>query len=185
MAERNPTLVIVAGANGFSKTTITTALQKAYDWTSGLVEINPKQIAQEEFRDWNDPSSILKGANRAEQVREECLTARKGLFFKIVLSTPEKVDYIRRAKEAGYFMRLVYVGTASPAINILRVEWRFSQGGHSVPREKIEPDTFVRSNLPWMSPALPTVPISWITGKMLMRQKVRLTHSPFSARQRA
>ena len=144
MAERNPTLVIVAGANGFSKTTITTALQKAYDWTSGLVEINPKQIAQEEFRDWNDPSSLLKGANRAEQVREECLTARKGLFFKIVLSTPEKVDYIRRAKETGYFIPLVYVGTASPAINILRVEWRFSQGGHYVPHEMIEP-RYIRS----------------------------------------
>ena len=61
-----------------------------------------------------------------------------------MLSTPEKVDYIRRAKKAGYFIRLVYVRTASTAINILRVEWRFSQGGHPVPREKIEP-RYIRS----------------------------------------
>ena len=54
------------------------------------------------------------------------------------------MDYIRRAKEAGYFIRLVYVATESPEINMLRVEWRFSQGGHTVPREKIEP-RYIRS----------------------------------------
>ena len=36
------------------------------------------------------------------------------------------------------------MGTASPAINILRVEGRFSQGWHSVPRDKIEP-RYIRS----------------------------------------
>ena len=37
------------------------------------------------------------------------------------------------------------MGTASPAINILRVEWRFFlQGGYSVPREKIAPQ-YIRS----------------------------------------
>ena len=69
MAERKPVLVVVAGANGSGKTTITTALQKAYDWTDGLVEINPDQITQEEFGDWNNPVSILQGANRDEQIR--------------------------------------------------------------------------------------------------------------------
>lgn len=144
MAERKPVLVVVAGANGSGKTTITTALRKAYDWTDGLVEINPDHIAQEEFGDWNDHASILKAANRADQIREECLTAREGLLFETVLSTPQKVDYIRRAKESGYFIRLVYVATENPEINTLRVEWRYSQGGHTVPREKIEP-RYIRS----------------------------------------
>ena len=63
----------------------------------------------------------------------------KDFFLKQSFSTTEKVDYIRRAKEAGYFIRLVYVATESSEINMLHVEWRFSQGGHTVPREKIEP----------------------------------------------
>ena len=144
MGERKPVLVVVAGPNGSGKTAITSDLRKAYDWTDGLLQINPDQIAQEEFGDWNNPSSILQAAKKADQIREECLAEGKGLLFETVLSTPEKVDYIRRAKEAGYFIRLVYVATESPEINMLRVEWRFSQGGHTVPREKIEP-RYIRS----------------------------------------
>ena len=125
MGERKPVLVVVAGPNGSGKTAITSDLRKAYYWTDGLLQINPDQIAQEEFGDWNNPSSILQAAKKADQIREECLAEGKGLLFETVLSTSEKVDYIRRAKEAGYFIRLVYVATESPEINMLRVEWRF------------------------------------------------------------
>jgi predicted ABC-type ATPase len=45
MVERKPVLVVVAGPNGSGKTAITSVLRKAYDWTDGLVEINPDQIA--------------------------------------------------------------------------------------------------------------------------------------------
>lgn len=144
MGERKPLLVVVAGPNGSGKTSITSDLRKAYDWTEGLVEINPDQIAQEEFGDWNNPASVLQAADKAGEMREYCLAEEKGLLFKTVLSTPGKVDYKHRSKEAGYFIRLVYVATESPEINMLRVEWRFSQGGYTVPREKIQ-TRYIRS----------------------------------------
>ena len=133
-----PVLVVIAGPNGSGKTEITKILRSSYDWADGLVEINPDNIAQQEFGDWNDTASIMEAARRADEIREECLASRRGLLFETVLSMPDKIDYIRRAKAAGYFIRLIYVATESPEINKIRVAWRVEQGGHTVPPDKIE-----------------------------------------------
>jgi predicted ABC-type ATPase len=144
VAVRKPLLVVVAGPNGSGKSVVTEILRSSYDWSKGILEINPDKIAQEEFGDWNDPAAIKKAADRADEIREECLAAGKSLLFETVLSTPGKIDFIRRAKLAGYFVRMIFVATESPEINKLRIEWRVEQGGHSVPNEKIE-SRFVKS----------------------------------------
>ena len=144
MADRKPLLVVVAGPNGSGKSVVTEILRSSYDWSKGLLEINPDKIAQEEFGDWNDHSAIKKAADRADAIREECLATGKSLLFETVLSTPGKIDFIRRAKLAGYFVRMIFVATESPEINKLRIEWRVEQGGHSVPEEKIE-SRFIKS----------------------------------------
>lgn len=138
MSAIKPVLVVVAGPNGSGKTEITKILRVKYHWAEGLVEVNPDNIAQQEFGDWNDVAAIRKAAQRADEIREKCLAERRGLLFETVLSIPEKVDYIRRAKEAGYFVRLVYVATESSKINMVRVAWRVEQGGHTVPADKIQ-----------------------------------------------
>ena len=57
--------------------------------------------------------------------------------FETVLSTDRNLNLLRRAKENGYFVRGIYVLTASPDINIARVKVREASGGHGVPDEKI------------------------------------------------
>jgi predicted ABC-type ATPase len=54
-----------------------------------------------------------------------------------VLSAPDKPDFIRRAKEADYFVRLFFVGTDSPTINASRIARRVMESGHDVPIAKI------------------------------------------------
>lgn len=137
MPASKPVLIVIAGPNGSGKTEITKILTRKHSWAEGLLQINPDVIAETEFGGWNDRESILKAANRADEIREQCLAARKSLLFETVLSIPEKVDFIRRAKAAGYFIRLIFVATESPEINILRVAWRADQGGHKVPEEKV------------------------------------------------
>ena len=44
---------------------------------------------------------------------------------------------MRRARERGYFVRCIYVLTASPDINVARVRAREMSGGHGVPEEKV------------------------------------------------
>ena len=66
------------------------------------------------------------------------LTLKVGIAFETVFSAPDKVAFLWRAKAAGYFTRVFFVGTADPSINASRIMKRFIRGGHSVPLEKIK-----------------------------------------------
>ena len=57
MENRRPVLCIVAGPNGSGKTS-TTDLLLQNEWTEGSVYINPDNIAQNLFGDWNSPKSV-------------------------------------------------------------------------------------------------------------------------------
>jgi len=135
MIER-PKLLIIAGPNGTGKTTVTSQILK-HEWVEGCEYINPDYIARDKFGDWNSPEMVLKAAQFAEKWREECLANRKSLIFETVLSAPDKIDFIQRAKQQEFFIRLFFIGTDNPQINASRVAQRVMQGGHDVPIQKI------------------------------------------------
>lgn len=129
-------LIVVAGPNGAGKTSITEQLLR-HEWMGGCEYVNPDYIARDEFGDWNAPEAVLKAAGRAAEVREQCLRERRSLAFETVLSMPDKIEFIQRAKQAGFFVRLFFVGTDDPSINAKRVALRVMEGGHDVPISKI------------------------------------------------
>lgn len=131
-----PELIIIAGPNGSGKTSVTGKILE-HQWIEKCVYINPDNIAQDEFGDWNSPEAVQKAAKRAAELREENLLKREGIVFETVLSSIDKIFYIKRAKEAGYFIRLFYVGTDHPSINASRIAHRVMEGGHDVPISKI------------------------------------------------
>lgn len=47
------------------------------------------------------------------------------------MSAPDKIDFIDRAKQAGYFVRVFFISTCDPRINAARVAVRFIEGGHA------------------------------------------------------
>lgn len=136
MKIEQPKLIIIAGPNGSGKTSVTGKILE-HQWIENCVYINPDNIAQDDFGDWNSPEAVIKAANRAAELREEYLFKREGILFETVLSAVDKLDYIRRAKEAGYFIRLFFVGTDHPSINASRIARRVMEGGHDVPISKI------------------------------------------------
>ena len=127
-----PNLIVVAGPNGSGKTTITEKLLR-HEWMDGCEYINPDIIAQEKFGDWNSQEAIIKAANHAQQMREKCLTDMRSMAFETVFSTVEKVQFVQRAKKAGFFIRLFFICTNDPSINAQRVAIRILEGGHDVP----------------------------------------------------
>lgn len=131
-----PVLIVIGGPNGAGKTTVTKRL-RADHWSDGVTYVNPDEIAQERFDGWNDLQSIRKAADWASQKREELLAAKQSIAFETVLSMPDKLEFIQRAKAQGYFVRAFFVSTKDPTINAARVARRVMEGGHSVPIDKI------------------------------------------------
>ncbi len=129
---RRPILCVIAGPNGSGKTSTTEKLL-ANQWTSDCLYINPDNIAQEQFGDWNSQEAVLKAAQEATRLRYQCLKEGKSFVFETVFSSPEKLDFLRKAKDAGFF----YVCTENPEINVLRIAQRYLNGGHEVPISKV------------------------------------------------
>lgn len=134
--EEKPKLIIIAGPNGSGKTTITEQLL-SHEWGDECIYINPDNIARDKFGDWNSEDAVLKAAKFATKQRYQLLDSGKSVVFETVLSSEEKLEYIKKAKEAGYFIRVFFVCTESPSINAARIAGRYMEGGHSVPIEKI------------------------------------------------
>ena len=134
--EHKPVLIVIAGPNGSGKTSVTSKILH-HEWLEDSEYINPDNVARDMFGDWNNREAVLKAANFCNDWREKCLAERKSHIFETVMSATDKVDYILRAKEAGFFIRLFFVSTESPTINAKRVANRVLNGGHDVPIPKI------------------------------------------------
>ncbi|MBO5058184.1 MAG: zeta toxin family protein [Prevotella sp.] len=131
-----PELVIIAGPNGSGKTSVTQRFLH-HEWAQGTTYINPDEVAQQKFGDWNSCENVLKAANYCAEWREQCLREKKSFVFETVMSADDKIDFILRAKQAGYFIRIFFIATSSPTINAARIAGRVIEGGHDVPISKI------------------------------------------------
>ena len=120
-----PEVIVFAGPNGSGKSTITKMAK-----TVG-VYINADDIKRSSL------CSDLEAAQKAEELREQAINEKRDFTFETVLSTDRNLNLLRRAKENGYFIRCIYVLTASPDINVARVKIREASGGHGVPEEKV------------------------------------------------
>lgn len=131
-----PELIVIAGPNGSGKTSVTKKFLH-HEWAEGTVYINPDEVAKEVFGDWNSKEAIIKAANYCAEWREKCLNTRTSFVFETVFSADDKIDFVLRAKQMGFFVRLFFISTESPSINASRIAKRVMEGGHDVPITKI------------------------------------------------
>lgn len=133
---KKPVMIVIAGPNGSGKTSITESLLRQH-WLKDCEYINPDNIARDVYGDWNSAESSLKAAVMSDNLRDQYIAEHKDFAFETVMSSQGKIDVIKKAKDAGYFIRLFFVGTDSPKINAYRIASRVMEGGHDVPISKI------------------------------------------------
>jgi predicted ABC-type ATPase len=145
-----PFLLIIAGPNGAGKSS-----HWDREYRSRKLRF-PYVNADEIARSMGPSETRDRDAMfAAEKTRREHIERRESFAFETVFSHPGKLKEIQRAKDAGYYIRLVFVGLASPQLCIARVLRRVALGGHPVPPGKI-PARYAR-NLENLAKAIPLV----------------------------
>jgi predicted ABC-type ATPase len=131
-----PTLVVIAGPNGSGKSSLIGKLQGSPDIHLGTyinaddIELGLKRIV--------DPQARSREAQKqADALRADCLARKSPFSFETVMSHPSKIELMSEARRLGYSVSLYFVAVDDPLLNIQRVQVRVSQGGHSVPEDRI------------------------------------------------
>lgn len=129
-----PQLWILVGGNGAGKSTFYEQFLK----NRGMPFVNADVIAKEYFP--NDPEGkSLEASAMAKKLRYRLLEERKSFCFETVFSHTSKIDFLGDAKAASYEIVMVFIRLGNPELNKARVHQRVSEGGHSVPEDRIEP----------------------------------------------
>ena len=83
-----PELIVIAGPNGSGKTSVTQKFLH-HEWAEGTIYINPDEIANNLFGDWNSRDSVLKAANYCSELREKYIAEKRSFVFETVFSAEE------------------------------------------------------------------------------------------------
>jgi predicted ABC-type ATPase len=97
--------------------------------------INPDDIATELNGTYAE--RVAQAQLISDERRNACIAARRSFSFETVMSHPSKLEVLVRAKEAGFFVQMFFVGVDDPKTSVERVALRVRQGGHDVPEDRI------------------------------------------------
>jgi predicted ABC-type ATPase/GNAT superfamily N-acetyltransferase len=131
---RSPTVIVLGGSNGSGKTTASRTLLA--ERMALLTFVNADLIAQG-LGGFN-PEAVAAEAGRIMLQRlNELAAARADFAMESTLSGMTLANWLKRLKETGYTVHLVYFWLVSPELAVARVAERVSKGGHNVPEETI------------------------------------------------
>ena len=82
-------------------------------------------------------SRQLQAQKLVQMARDAAIEVGKSFAYETVMSHPSHVHAARRAVSQGFHVRLVFVTTDDPEINVARVRARVAKGGHDVPADKV------------------------------------------------
>jgi len=129
-----PDLYIIAGPNGAGKTTASfTLLPKIL----GVKEfVNADEIARG-LSPFNPEGVAFEAGRIMLQRLDQLIEARKSFAFETTLSTKSYVGLVKKCRELGYSVHLIFLWLTSPEFAIERVRSRVLKGGHNIPDDVI------------------------------------------------
>jgi len=127
-----PTFTVVAGANGAGKSTLTLLGREGFQDSAVL---DPDAVARSMQRLGVQNGSLIDAGRAVLEMAEGFLNSRSSFLVETTLSGNTYLRMMVRAKELGYLVVLLYVGTTDVSINMQRVRSRVEKGGHDVAEE--------------------------------------------------
>lgn len=134
--EKPPLIYVIAGVNGAGKSSI----QGAAILKANALYYNPDEAAARLRA--ADPMLTQLAANSAAwqngvELLRKAIKERLDFSFESTLGANTIPGLLREAANAGFHVRIWYVGLSSPELHIARVQQRVSRGGHSISESDI------------------------------------------------
>ncbi len=131
-----PRLFVLAGTNGAGKSSIGGATLRAH----GAAYFNPDEAAAR-IRQAQPHLSTTQANSAAwhegKRLLQRAVAERLDYNFETTLGGRSFARLLREAAEAGFEVRVWYVGLASPEHHLARVRARVAKGGHDIPEADI------------------------------------------------
>jgi predicted ABC-type ATPase len=127
-----PTFTVVAGANGCGKSTLTKWAREEFQESSVL---DPDAISRSLQATGSNSGTVIDAGREVLSMAERLLAAGQSFTVETTLAGNTYLRMMNKAKKLGYIVVLVYIGTTSVEINMQRVRFRVTKGGHDVPDE--------------------------------------------------
>ena len=127
-----PVLHVLAGPNGSGKSSF---VQGHLGPATRLHFINADAIAADRWPG-DEEAHAYEASRAAADERQQAIAARQSFVTETVFSHLSKGELVVQALAAGYRVEL-HVMLVPEDVAVMRVEFRVSEGGHSVPTEKI------------------------------------------------
>lgn len=120
---------IIAGVNGTGKSSLTGALKAERTDLGCIVDVDKLTVLHGDY---------LTAGRAAVAKIDSCI--ERGICFtqETTLSGARTERTVKRAKEAGYYIRLYYIGLDSAEESLRRIANRVAKGGHNIPQDDVE-----------------------------------------------
>ena len=127
---RRPVCTIIGGPNGSGKSSIYDRLG-----TTGRF-LNTDVVARSMNPDHPAAASLSAGRYILTEL-DRAIERRETFVYETTLSSNQSIELMRRAKQVGYEVGLVFVALDSADLNVKRVANRVARGGHDIPEDVI------------------------------------------------
>lgn len=128
-AARSPVLYIIAGPNGAGKTTFAREFLPAAD----VVEFLNADLLAAGLSPLRPSVMAMRSGRLLLSRWQELLAQRRDFAFESTLSGRTYAGMLRKARAAGYQVRLCYLWLPNVSLSLRRVRQRVRKGGHDVP----------------------------------------------------
>ena len=119
---------IIAGANGVGKTSLYEIIKSSDDLG---VRINVDEMVREQGH-WWDSLLHIAANRRAMKLIADCIKNKTSFHYESTLPAATTVKQVKKAREAGFQIRMYYIGVEGLDVAMERVNRRMKRGGHGV-----------------------------------------------------
>lgn len=133
-AKLQPRCIIIAGPNGAGKTTFS---RKILTDQQGILHFVNADLIAAGLSPLHPELAARAAGRLLLSELDRLISARTSFALESTLSGMTYLERVRRMKELGYSVEIIFLRLRSPELAIKRVAHRVKQGGHHVPAEDV------------------------------------------------